>query len=79
MHKVLKNVKKAVLLDEPKYFYVDTVDSIVNTTRLSSPINQTLSCIERYNDLEKDYPDLRNKLMKTIGEALLRTTKQIPD
>ena len=71
MHRVLKNVKKAVLLGEPKYFYVDTVDSIVNTTKLVSPVNQALSCIARYNDLEADYPDLREEMMFDIGKSFL--------
>lgn len=75
MHKVLENVTKAVFVDEPKYFYVDTANSIVNTKKLSSPINQTLSCIVRYNDLEKDYPDLQNKMMKAVGDAFLGTKK----
>ena len=72
MHKLLKNVNKTVLLGEPKYFYVDTAGSIVNTTKLSSPVNLILSCIARYNDLEKDYPDLRNKMMRDIGNAILK-------
>ncbi len=71
MHRVIKNTNNAVLLGEPKYYYVDATDSIVNTTKLSSPVNQTLSYIVRYNDLKTDYSDLRGDMLFDIGKAML--------
>ena len=75
MHRVLKDVNKAVLLGEPKYFYADTVNSIINTNRLESPVNRALSCIVRYNDLETDYPDLKVEMLFEVGKALLQIKK----
>lgn len=63
MHKIFLQCDKVVMLTEPKYYYLDNAESIVNTKNIKNGLDNALAHIERYNDLKDDFPSLRKKLL----------------
>ena len=66
MHLVLKNANKVVLLPQPKYYYVDTDESIVNIKNIKNKCDYELAFIKRYNELIADYPELKEVMMEQV-------------
>ena len=72
MHLVLENANKIVLLPDPKYYYVDTESSIINTKNIKNNCDYVLGFIKRYNELIKKYPDLKETMiMQVIENSIL--------
>lgn len=67
MHRLFLKCRKVVMLSQPKYYYLDNQNSIVNTKNVKNGLDCCLSHIERYNDLEESFPELRTKM---LGDAV---------
>lgn len=63
MHKLFLKCRKVIMLSEPKYYYLDNSESIVNTKNVKNGLDYCLSHIERYNDLKDDFPFLKGKML----------------
>ncbi len=70
MHKIFEKAKKVVLLGDPKYYYFDNQSSLVNTRTIRNGLDYALAYMERYDDLVKKYPDLKQKLMLDAVTAI---------
>lgn len=66
MHKVFELSEKIIYIPEPKYYYFDFVDSIVNSKSIKNQSDYVCAHIRRYNDLKEQYPQLKDRLMKNI-------------
>jgi len=75
MHEVLEPVNKIVLLPEPKYYYLDFDESIINVKTIKNQADCVCAHIKRYNDLHKKYPELKDKLIEHIAKECINLIK----
>lgn len=64
MHHLLLKCRKVIMLCEPKYYYLDNSDSIVNTKNIKNGLDYCLSHITRFEELKEDFPELCDKMLR---------------
>lgn len=64
MHHLLLKCRKVIMLSEPKYYYLDNSDSIVNTKNIKNGLDYCLAHISRYEDLRDDFQELCDKMLR---------------
>ena len=77
MHLVLENAKKVVLLPQPKYYYVDTDESIVNIKNIKNKCDYELAFIKRYNELVEKYPELKEVMMNQVVKNAIKLLRAL--
>ncbi|MGL5989235.1 glycosyltransferase family 2 protein [Cetobacterium sp.] len=64
-HEVMRNVKKYTILHKPLWHYTQREDSIVGTYSIRN-LDIIKGLNERYVFIQKNYPELKNELLKLI-------------
>lgn len=72
IYKLLQKAEKVVLLGDPKYYYVDNPSSYINQRSIKYLADFSIAHINRYRDLEMEFPEIRVKLMQDFIMEVLK-------
>lgn len=72
VYQLLLRAEYVVLLGDPKYYYLDNPKSYVNDETLKNHTDFVMAHIQRYQDLEHEFPQLREKMMRDLIKGVLK-------